>query len=136
MNRVVRNVLAFIAGLIVGGMVNMLIVSISGSIIPPPSGADVTSVEGLKASIHLLEPKHFAMPFLAHALGTLTGASVASWIAASHKTKLALGIGALNLIGGIAAAAMIPAPAWFVVLDLVVAYIPMAWIGGKLGQRN
>ncbi len=114
----------------------MLIVSISGSIIPLPSGADVTTVEGLKASIHLLEPKHFAMPFLAHALGMLTGASVASWIAASHRMKLALGIGALNLIGGIAAAAMIPAPTWFVVLDLVVAYIPMAWIGGKLGQRN
>lgn len=40
------------------------------------------------------------------------------------------------MIGGIAAAFMIPAPAWFVVLDLAVAYLPMAWIGGKLGDRT
>ena len=29
---------------------------------------------------------------------------------------------------------MIPAPAWFIALDLIVAYIPMAWIGGRLGR--
>jgi hypothetical protein len=135
-SNVVRNVLAFLAGLVVGGVVNMAIVMVSGSVIPPPPGADVTTVEGLKASIHLFEPKHFAMPFLAHALGTLAGAALAALLAASHRMKLAIGIGTLNLIGGIAAAAMIPAPGWFIGLDLVAAYLPMAWIGGKLARRT
>ena len=43
----------------------------SSSLIPPPEGADVTTLEGLKTSMHLFQPKHFLMPFLAHALGTL-----------------------------------------------------------------
>lgn len=71
--------------------------------------------------------------YTAHALGTLVGAWVAATIAATHKMTLALVIGALFLIGGIAAAFMIPGPTWFVVLDLVAAYFPMAYIGGKLG---
>ena len=30
---------------------------------------------------------------------------------------------------------VIPAPLWYMVLDLVGAYIPMAWIGIQLGRR-
>ena len=43
--------------------------------------------------------------------------------------------GVVFLLGGIAASFMIPAPAWFIVLDLVVAYLPMAWLAGRLGAR-
>ena len=78
MNPIIRNVLAVIAGLIVGSIVNMGIIAISGSIIPPPEGADVTTMEGLKATMHLFEPRHFIFPFLAHALGTLAGAIIAN----------------------------------------------------------
>lgn len=136
MNPIVRNILAVVAGLILGGMVNLGIITISGSIIPPPEGADVTTPEGLKASIHLFEPKHFLMPFLAHALGTFVGALVAALIAANRKMLFAIVIGLFNLTGGIVAVTMIPAPMWFNVTDLVLAYIPMAVAGGKLGSRN
>jgi hypothetical protein len=37
----------------------MSIIMISGSIIPPPAGADITTTEGLTASMHLFEPRHF-----------------------------------------------------------------------------
>jgi hypothetical protein len=117
-------------------MVNMGIIMISGSIIPPPNGADVTTVEGLKASIHLFEPKHFIFPFLAHALGTFVGAWLAAWIAASHKMRFAIGIGILFLIGGITNVFLLPSPLWFNVLDLVGAYIPMAYLAGKLARRK
>ena len=50
-------------------------------------------------------------------------------IAATYRTSLAYAIGAAFLAGGISAAWMIPAPIWFIVLDLVGAYIPMSWIG-------
>jgi hypothetical protein len=46
--------------------------------------------------------------------------------------KLAIGLGVFNLIGGIAAVMMIPAPMWFNILDLVAAYISMGYLGGKL----
>ena len=69
MNPIIKNILAVIAGVVFGSVVNMGIILIGGSIIPPPDGADVTTMEGLKACLHLCEPKHFLMPFLAHALG-------------------------------------------------------------------
>ena len=132
MNPIIKNILAVISGLILGSAVNMGIIMISGSIIPPPDGADVTTMEGLKASIHLFQPKHFIFPFLAHSLGTFAGAILTALIAANHKMKFALVIGAFFLIGGIANTYMLPAPTWFNVLDLVGAYIPVAWFGGKL----
>lgn len=76
------------------------------------------------------------MPFLAHALGTFVGALVAALIAANRKMLFAIVIGLFNLTGGIVAVTMIPAPMWFNVTDLVLAYIPMAVAGGKLGSRN
>ena len=137
MNPILRNIIAVIAGVIFGGAVNMGIIMISGSIIPPPEGADLTTTEGLKAAMHLFQPKHFIMPFLAHALGTFAGAIVAGLIAANHKIKFALGIGVFFLAGGIYMTLMLPSPTWFTILDLVGAYIPMAYIAGKLvGNRN
>lgn len=133
MNPIVKNVLAVIAGLIGGSIVNMSIIMISGSVIPPPAGADVTTAEGLKASMHLFEAKHFIMPFLAHALGTLSGAFIAALIAATNKAKYALIIGFVFLAGGIANVMMLPSPLWFSILDLAGAYLPMAYMGGKWG---
>lgn len=31
---------------------------------------------------------------------------------------------------------LIPAPTWFIALDIIGAYIPMACIGGKLGNSK
>jgi len=132
MNPIVRNILAVVAGLVVGGAVNMAIIMISGSIIPPPEGVDNTTMEGLKAGMHLFQPKHFILPFLAHALGTFVGALLAAIIAATHKMKFALSIGIFFLVGGIANVIMLPSPVWFTVLDLAGAYIPMGFLAGKL----
>ena len=132
MNSIIRNILAVISGIIIGSTINMGIIMISGSIIPPPEGADVTTMEGLKESIHLFQAKHFIFPFLAHAIGTFIGALIATLIAANNKMYFALGIGVFFLIGGIANTFMLPSPAWFSVLDLGGAYIPMAWLGWRI----
>lgn len=132
MNPILRNVLAVITGLIVGSAVNMLLVTLGPSVVPPPEGADVTTMEGLRASMHLFQPQHFIMPFLAHALGTFAGALVCALIAVKHKIVLALVIGLFFLIGGIINVVSLPAPAWFSIADLLLAYIPMAWLGGRL----
>lgn len=136
MNPIIKNIIAVIVGIVVGSAVNMGIVMISGSIIPPPEGGDITTMEGLKATMHLFEPKHFVFPFLAHALGTLVGAFVAAKIAASHKIKMALIIGAFFFVGGVVNISMLGGPIWFSVLDLAVAYIPMAFLGGKWALKS
>lgn len=136
MNNTLRNILAVIAGLVVGSFVNMGIVTIGGQVIPPPEGADLTTIEGLKTSMHLMQPQHFLMPFLAHALGTLGGAVVAALIAVKNKMLLALIIGFFFLGGGIINIIMLPSPLWFTLVDLVLAYLPMAWLGAKLAGRK
>ncbi len=131
-----RNVLAVVVGVILGGVVNTALVSAGPLVVAPPAGVDMTTAEGLQAGMALLEPRHFVFPFLAHALGTLAGAAVAARAAASHRRRLALIVGVVFLVGGVMAARMIPAPAWFVALDLIVAYGPMAWLGGYVGASS
>jgi hypothetical protein len=135
MPNLLRNVLAVVAGIVIGGVVNMALITLSPSLIPLPAGVDATSAEGLSKAMHLLEPRHFIMPFLAHALGTLAGALAAYLIAASYRVQIAFVIGALFLCGGVAASFMIPAPTWFIALDLLAAYLPMAWLGIQIGSR-
>ena len=135
MNPSLRNILAVVAGLIIGSAVNMGLIMISGNVIPPPAGVDVTDMESLKSSMHLFEPKHFIFPFLAHAFGTLVGAFIAALIAVKHKIKMALAIGVFFLLGGIMNVFMLPSPVWFNILDIIGAYIPISWIGGILAEK-
>lgn len=136
MSPILKNIIAVLAGFLCGSLVNMGIIMISGSVIPPPNRADVTTMEGLKASMNLFEPRHFIMPFLAHALGTFAGAFLAAKIAASHQMKFALLIGILFLAGGITNIILLPSPLWFSILDIAGAYIPMAYLGYKLAERR
>ncbi|HRO42786.1 MAG TPA: hypothetical protein PL009_08115 [Flavipsychrobacter sp.] len=135
MPTLVRNILAVVAGVVLGSIVNMGIIMMSGSVIPPPAGADVSTNAGLKASMHLFEAKHFIFPFLAHALGTFTGAYIAARVAISRKLAMAMVIGCFFLIGGIMSVVMLPSPLWFTLLDLILAYLPTAYLAGKLGSK-
>lgn len=132
MNNIIRNISAVVVGIVFGSIVNMGIIMISGSIIPPPEGVITSDMESIKASMHLYQPIHFLFPFLAHALGTFVGALLAALIAGTHKMKFALGIGAFFLIGGIVNNYMLAGPMWFSIVDVISAYIPMAWLGGLL----
>lgn len=135
MRRILRLVLAVAAGLVIGSLVNMGLILASGHVIPPPAGADVTTTEGLKASLHLFEPRHFIFPFLAHGLGTFVGALVATVLTPGRTSGPAYVVGCAFLLGGIINVLMLPAPPWFSVLDLVVAYLPAAWLGHRVASR-
>ena len=130
-----RNLLACLAGFVAGSVVNMGIVVLGSSLVPPPEGVDVNDAESIARSIHLFGPKHFVVPFLAHALGTLLGSLVAFRLAASRRAALACVVGALFFAGGVALSFQIPAPAWFIAGDLVFAYFPMAYVAMSLGRR-
>ena len=132
---ILRIILAVILGLIVGSAVNMGLIMLGGRVIPPPSGADVATLDGLKASMHLLEARHYVFPFLAHALGTLAGAIVAGLLSPGGSRVPAYTVGGLFLLGGIANVVMLPAPAWFAVADLLLAYLPAAWLGQAIAMR-
>jgi hypothetical protein len=135
MHPILRNVLAVITGLVIGSAVNMALVYLGPVLIPLPDGADVTTPEGLAASIALFQPQHFLFPFLAHALGTLSGAWLAVTLGASRYQLLAGIISGFFLLGGIANVAMIGGPLWFNALDLTMAYLPMGWLALRLAGK-
>lgn len=138
MNSTLKNILfntfAILAGILIGGAVNMIIITISDSIIPYPSGYNVTDMESMKATFHLLETKHFIMPWIAHAVGTLIGAILAVKIAKTNKLKFATIIGLFFLVGGTMMVFELPSPLWFNVVDLGLAYLPMAWLGYRIAK--
>jgi hypothetical protein len=136
MNPTARNILAAIVGFVAGSVVNSGLVNIGPSVVPLPEGADISTMENLRESMKLFKPVNFLFPFLAHALGTLTGAFVAAKLAVSHQMKFAICIGAFYFIGGATAVSMLGGPMWFNVVDLVLAYIPMGFLGGLLAGGN
>ncbi len=137
MKNIYKNILGVFAGILLGSSLNMGIIMISGKIIPPPAGANLTTMEGLIAAMPLMEPKHFLLPFLAHALGTLLGAWITALIVPKHKMNYALAIGALYLVGGIMNIIELPSsPLWFTIVDLVFAYIPMGYLAGRFALRK
>lgn len=135
MKPVLGNTLAVVGGILLGAAANMGLILLGSELIPAPAGVDVTSPESIAESMDLFRPRHFVFPFLAHAVGTLVGAGIVGCFARTYRLVLALMVGVFFLAGGIANAVMIPAPRWFIGLDLVVAYLPMAWIGGTLAVR-
>lgn len=133
MKIILRNILAIVAGLVIGSIVNWSIIEISGNFITPPPGVNMTTEEGLKAGMSLLQPKHFIFPFLAHAIGTFVGAYIAARIA-SKKILFAMIIGVVFLSGGIWMVVILPSPIWFIVVDLLGAYLPVAYFAGKIAK--
>lgn len=123
---------AVLLGIIVGGVVNMTIVMQGSGLVPLPDGVDPTDPESIAANMHRFGPAHFVAPWLAHAAGSFVGGLVAALIAVRHRMRFALGIAAFTLLGGIANAVLLPAPVWFLVADLLGAYLPMGWLAGRL----
>ncbi|MGB0147148.1 MAG: hypothetical protein ACPF82_07870, partial [Flavobacteriaceae bacterium] len=75
-------------------------------------------------------------PFLAHGLGTLSGAYVAARLAGSRPLFMAMGIALLFLLGGIQMVQLLPSPLWFNILDIGFAYGPMGYLGYLLAKRS
>ena len=130
-----RNIIALILGLFLGGVINMLIINNGGGFIAPPEGVNPNDIESIKKNMHLYTPIHFIIPFLAHAMGTFIGALITSLIAVSIRMYLAIGVGFCFLIGGIMMVLMLPSPLWFNIIDLSLAYLPMGWLGWKIGSK-
>lgn len=132
----IRNILAVIAGFVVGSIVNMGLIHVGHAIVGLPPGAEVDTMEGVRAAMQQFTPQNFIVPFVAHAGGTLVGAFAAAIIAATHKFKIAMAIGILFLLGGIVAGIYLQAPLWYNAIDFLFAYIPMAWLGAKLAGAS
>ena len=134
MNPTLKNILGAVAGLVAGMAINMGIVMVGMAVITFPEGMDPMETESIKAHMDQFTAIHFLFPFLAHAAMSFFGSWIASLIAVK-KMPVAMILGVLFLIAGIINVTSIVPPVWFIVFDLAIAYIPMAWLGAKMGIK-
>jgi len=136
LNILKRTIVIFIS-LFSGAMLNGAIINISSKVIAPPKGFDLNTAEGLQAAMLHMGPEHFLFPFLAHALGTLLSAVLITRFLKSQQFVFAMMAGMLFMLGGISMVIMLPGtPIWFILVDLIGAYIPMAYLGYKLVKKS
>ena len=129
-----RAILAVIVGLVIGGVVNSTFEWLGTVLIGSPAGSDMTTTEGVRASVHLMQPQHFIFPFLADVFSSLVGAFAAAKIAGRYHLMAAMNVALLFLAMAIHIYSAIPFPGWFMAVDFLFAYIPMAWIGDRLAR--
>ena len=129
MKKNIINTLALLVGGLIGMAVNMGLIISGNQLIPFEEGMNPMNAT-------MWEIKYFIFPFFAHAIGTLSGAYIATKFSASYHMIFAMCIGLFFLLGGITMVFILPAPVWFIILDLLFAYIPMSWLGWKISNKR
>jgi hypothetical protein len=131
-----KNFILFLVAVLFGAVFNSLVLNLGMKIIPPPEGFDMNNPSELAKAMKVMEVRHFVFPFLAHALGTLLGVICFTYFSRSNKLLFPMLIAGLFFAGGLYMVIILPAPIWFNLVDLVLAYFPMAIIGFKLAKRK
>jgi len=139
MKKAIINSIIFIVAIFVGANVNMALIELGTKVIPMPKGFNL-SEQSLKAAMPFMEVKHFLFPFLAHAFGTLISALIIFILVKVNSKVFAYLATGLFFLGGAYMVSILPAPLWFNVLDLFVAYFPMMffakWLVAKSRKFN
>lgn len=131
-----KKLLFFLIALILGAIFNSIILNVGMKIITPPEGFDMNNPLQLAKAMKVMEVRHFLFPFLAHALGTLLGVIFFTYFSKSNKLFFPILISGLFFAGGLYMVLILPSPMWFNILDLVLAYFPMAYIGYHIAKRK
>jgi hypothetical protein len=130
-----RNVLAVVAGMIVGSALNMGLIQLNMRVLfPMPAGMDMNDAAQFNAFVAGLPTLAFLVVVLAHLGQSFVGGWVAARLGASHPMRLAMIIGLLSLAGGIMAMMMIRGPDWMLV-ELPL-YLVVAWLAGRIEQKR
>ena len=129
MKTIFKNILVVLGGCLFGMAVNMGLIITGNQLIPFADGLNPMDAT-------MWEIKYFLFPFLAHAIGTLVGAFIVARYSASYHMILSISVGVFFLLGGISMVFIMPAPLWFILVDIFLAYIPMGWYGWKLTGQD
>ena len=127
MKQTLKNIAIVILGIIVGMIVNIGLIILGGTIFAPSENFEPMNAMNW-------DFKYFIFPFLAHSIGTLSGALIVSKLSKKSSIILPLIVGLYFLLGGIYMITILPAPMWFVLLDVILGYIPMALLGWKISK--
>jgi len=136
--KVLRSVLAVIAGFVAASAVMMLIETANGRVLYPELGRlakGMTDREAVKALLANAPVGAFLVVLLGWVLGSLVGGFLSARIVWNAPVAHALVLGGLLTLAGIANNLMLPPPGWFWIPSLVV-FLPAAYAGARLAPRK
>lgn len=120
-----RNVGAVFAGLFIGAIVNMAILMVSWTIYPMPPGMDMNDPDQMNAYLATLPTTAFLFAMAAHLAQAFVGGWIAARISEDAPMRVAMIVGILSLLGGVANMFNLDAPSWMWIempLYLAAAY--------------
>ena len=131
----IRNIVAVIAGLVVGMLVNMALVLLNVYVFfPMPPGTDMADPEQFNAYIATLPTVAFFVVLAAHLGQSFVGGWTAARIGSSRPMMLAMIVGVGTLAGGIINMMTVKGPTWmYIELPL---YLVVAWFAGRIELKR
>jgi hypothetical protein len=137
MNSIVRSVLAVIAGFVLSCLVMMLVESVNGKVFYPglaKQAEGVTDREEIRKIFAAAPLGALVVVLCGWVMGSLLGGLAATWLGRQPLYRHALIIGVLVSLGAVANNLMLPPPAWFWIVGLILP-IPSACLGGRLAPK-
>ena len=134
----IRNTLAVIIGLAVGMIFNTGMVLLNTELHPMPDGVDFNDAEGMSAYIAALPSMGWLLIVVAHVGQAFIGGLLAAAIGQSASMVVAMIVGVISMLLGIANLMSMPLPAWvwiemplYLLAAWFAARIVLAWRAGK-----
>ena len=138
--RIVIGTLGVVVGIVVGMIAMMSLHFASMLVYPLPEGidfmsADPENMEKLNAWFGTLPAGAFVLATLAHGLGCMAGAAVATLVSGRRSLIPAIVIGLFFTVGGVMNLSSVPHPSWFPFVDVPI-YLVLAVTAGMLLRRK
>ncbi len=134
MNATVRGILAVLAGFVVASAIMLIVESINGSVLYPDlakQAQGVTDREEIRRIFATAPTGSLLVVLFGWALGSFAGGLLATWIGKRPPYRHALTVGILVTLGVIANNLMLPPPAWFWLVGVILP-IPAACAGARV----
>ena len=131
----IKNVLGFILGLIVGGILFTLIQMINYLFVPLPAGFDPYDLSSMKELIDNMPVTAWLMLILSYIIGSFGAGFVCGKIAVSRSIIFPIALALMFMLGWTSNIVRIPHPMWVVVI-VYILYFPLTYAGFKMAAGN
>lgn len=136
--KVVRSILAVIAGFVAASLIMVVVETVNGHVLYPELGKmaeGMTDREEIRALMASAPVGAFLVVLLGWVLGSLVGGLLAAWIGWHAPVAHALALGGCLTLAGIANNLMLSPPRWFWIVSLIV-FLPAVYAGARLAPRR
>ena len=126
----IRNILAVIAGIVVGMTFNYVMVMLNTALYPMPDGVNFDDMDMLVEYFSNLPFSAYLIILVAHLGQAFLGGMVSAVISRNAVMTVAIIVGLVSMIGGIINMILLPLPNWMWIESPL--YLVAAWLAARV----